>query len=354
MKTVELRALHKSYGSVEVIKNIDLTIEAGEFVSLLGPSGCGKTTLLRMIAGLETASAGEIVIGGRSCTALPPEKRNISMVFQSYALIPHLTVLRNVLFPLEMRGIGTPTDRRERGMEVLKMVGLDHLGDRLPRQLSGGQQQRVAVARAVVSQPDVLLLDEPLSNLDAAMRERMQEELITLHRNTGLTTIFVTHDQEEALSLSDRVILLNGGRIEQEGRPRTLYDTPETLFAANFIGATNLVEADISSTTSGWFARVAGDRQIPLADAPDRHGAAVLSLRQEDVVISPAAGSPDQEGLRGIVENRIYLGARTRYVVNTDAGEIRCLTAPDTTFDIGDPVQISIAPERIRLLPAQA
>ncbi len=354
MKAVELKNLRKSYGTVEVIKDIDLTIEAGEFVSLLGPSGCGKTTLLRMIAGLETASAGEIVIGGRSCTALPPEKRNISMVFQSYALIPHLTVLRNVLFPLEMRCIGSPSDRRERGMDALRMVGLDHLATRLPRQLSGGQQQRVAVARAVVSQPDVLLLDEPLSNLDAAMRERMQEELITLHRNTGLTTIFVTHDQEEALSLSDRVILLNGGRIEQQGQPRALYDTPETLFAANFIGATNLVEAEIASGPAGRFASVGGSRRIPLAADTALRGPAVLSLRQEDIVISPEADSTDSLGLTGIVENRVYLGARTRYVVSTEAGELRCLTAPDTAFEVGDRVRMTIAPDRVRLLPAAA
>lgn len=272
------------------------------------------------------------------------------MVFQSYALIPHLTVLENVLFPLEMRAIDAPAERREQAMAVLETVGLAMLSKRLPKQLSGGQQQRVAVARAVVSQPDVLLLDEPLSNLDAAMRERMQEELMTLHRATGLTTVFVTHDQEEALSMSDRVILLNGGRIEQEGIPTDLYNAPTTRFAAKFIGATNLVEADIAADASGRFARIKGDFQLPLAQTPAGNGPGFLSLRQEDIVLAPDIESAD--GIPGRVENRIYLGGRVRYVISTAAGEIRCLTGPDQNYSIGDLVLVSIAPERIRLLAA--
>ena len=198
---------------------IALAIDKGEFISLLGPSGCGKTTLLRMIAGLEEASGGSIHIGGKDSTRLPPEQRDIAMVFQSYALLPHLTVLENVMFPLRMRKLGNRAEQREQADAALKLVQLAHLAQRRPRELSGGQQQRVAVARAVVSSPQVLLLDEPLSNLDARLREDMQEELIQLHRQTGLTTVFVTHDQEEALSLSDRIVLLNAGRIEQEGAP---------------------------------------------------------------------------------------------------------------------------------------
>ncbi|HBD91498.1 MAG: Fe3+/spermidine/putrescine ABC transporter ATP-binding protein [Rhodobacteraceae bacterium GWE1_64_9] len=350
MRAVEIRQLRKSYGQVEVIKGIDLTIEAGEFVSLLGPSGCGKTTLLRMIAGLEVATDGAIVIGDRDCTNLPPEKRNISMVFQSYALIPHLSVLENVMFPLEMRNIGATTTRRSEAMAALEMVGLAHLSARRPRQLSGGQQQRVAVARAVVSRPDVLLLDEPLSNLDAAMREKMQEELITLHRATGLTTIFVTHDQEEALSLSDRVILLNGGKIEQQGNPQELYNAPATRFAASFIGATNLLTADIGQEGSARIAHLPGGQPLRLPDTVTATGSGYLSLRQEDIILARAGSGI--EGLPGVIENRVYLGARVRYVIRTAAGELRCLAAPDQQFGVGDSVVVTILPERIRFLAA--
>ncbi len=346
MSTVELHDIRKSYGTVEVIKSVSLSIEKGEFISLLGPSGCGKTTLLRMIAGLETVSKGEITIGGRDATRLPPEKRNIAMVFQSYALLPHLSVLGNVLFPLEMRRIGTPASRREKAEAVLEMVGLAHLGTRYPRQLSGGQQQRVALARAVVCDPEVLLLDEPLSNLDAAMRERMQEELIELHRKTGLTTVFVTHDQEEALSMSDRVVLLNGGRIEQMATPSELYARPATSFAASFIGATNLVEGRAHAGV----VELDGGARLRLPDGA-LNGGVSLSLRQEDLILSP----PDiATGISGKVINRIYLGARMRYVVATSSGEIRVLADCDTGFDIGDRVCITIAPEKIVVLQGAA
>lgn len=347
MRAVELINIRKSYGVTEVIKGIDLKIAAGEFVSLLGPSGCGKTTLLRMLAGLETATSGDIVIGSRNCTDLPPEKRNISMVFQSYALIPHLTVLENVLFPLQMRKIGQPEERREKAIDALKMIGLEHLAQRKPRQLSGGQQQRVALARAIVPNPDVLLLDEPLSNLDAAMREKMQEELISLHRRTGLTTIFVTHDQEEALSMSDKVVLLNTGKIEQEGTPHELYNSPQTRFSAGFIGATNLIDADIDQDGDGYTVRLYDPVRLRLASAANP-GKACISFRQEDVSLT---GTDEQvsNSFTGIVENRVYLGSRIRYVVDTPAGQLRCLTSPDRHFTVGDKVRLDIAPEKIRV-----
>lgn len=347
MRAVELINIRKSYGVTEVIKGIDLKIAAGEFVSLLGPSGCGKTTLLRMLAGLETATSGDIVIGSRNCTDLPPEKRNISMVFQSYALIPHLTVLENVLFPLQMRKIGQPEERREKAIDALKMIGLEHLAQRKPRQLSGGQQQRVALARAIVPNPDVLLLDEPLSNLDAAMREKMQEELISLHRRTGLTTIFVTHDQEEALSMSDKVVLLNTGKIEQEGTPHELYNSPQTRFSAGFIGATNLIDADIDQDGEGYAVRLYDPVRLRLVSAANP-GKACISFRQEDVSLT---GTDEQvsNSFTGIVENRVYLGSRIRYVVDTPAGQLRCLTSPDRHFTVGDKVRLDIAPEKIRV-----
>ncbi|MBB4105967.1 ABC transporter ATP-binding protein [Allorhizobium borbori] len=348
MRTVELVNVRKSYGHTEVIKGVDLKIQAGEFVSLLGPSGCGKTTLLRMLAGLETASGGDIVIGSRSCTDLPPEKRNISMVFQSYALIPHLTVLDNVLFPLQMRKIGDQAERRARAMAALQMIGLDHLAQRRPRQLSGGQQQRVALARAIVPSPDVLLLDEPLSNLDAAMREKMQEELISLHRRTGLTTIFVTHDQEEALSLSDKVVLLNAGRIEQVGAPRELYNAPKTRFSAQFIGATNVFDVDVTKDGANYVANLQHGVKLSLAEASDT-GPACVSFRQEDVSLSET-GAAGTGLLAGKVGNRIYLGSRIRYVVDTPHGKIRCLSSPADYFEVGANVNLTIAPEKIRVL----
>lgn len=349
MRAVEIVSIRKSYGNTEVIKGIDLRIKAGEFVSLLGPSGCGKTTLLRMLAGLETASSGDIVIGNKSCTDLPPEKRNISMVFQSYALIPHLTVLENVIFPLQMRKIGDSTERRTKALEALNMIGLEHLAQRKPRQLSGGQQQRVALARAIVPNPDVLLLDEPLSNLDAAMRERMQEELISLHRRTGLTTIFVTHDQEEALSMSDKVVLLNAGKIEQVGEPRDLYNSPLTRFSAQFIGATNVIDAVVERNGSDFAAILGRSVKLKIAGPAPVSGPASISFRQEDVQLCHAAGVP-ATGFTGVIENRIYLGSRIRYVIDTPDGKLRCLSSPDHHFDIGESVGITIAPEKIRVL----
>ena len=243
MSEINLSDIHKSFGKVEVIPGVSFSVERGEFVSLLGPSGCGKTTLLRIVAGLETVSSGRVDIAGTDVTHLPPEKRDIAMMFQSYALLPHLSVAENVRFPLRMRGIGSRDEQNERVKTALDTVQLSHLGDRRARQLSGGQQQRVALARAIVSRPKVLLLDEPLSNLDARLREDMQVELIEIHKNLGLTTLFVTHDQEEALSLSDRIILIKGGRIEQEGTPAHIYAQPSTSFASQFLGSANMLSA---------------------------------------------------------------------------------------------------------------
>ena len=219
MADVTLTDIRKSFGPVEVLHGVSLAIAEGEFVSLLGASGCGKTTLLRTVAGLEAPTSGRVMIGGEDVTELPPERRDIAMMFQSYALLPHLSVAENVRFPLRMRRIGAREDQHERVREALETVHLGQMAERKPNQLSGGQQQRVALARAIVSKPQVLLLDEPLSNLDARLREDMQVELIEIHKRLGLTTLFVTHDQEEALSLSDRIVLINKGRIEQEGAP---------------------------------------------------------------------------------------------------------------------------------------
>lgn len=352
MNAVQLDNITKSFGNVQVIKNISLSIAKGEFVSLLGPSGCGKTTLLRMIAGLEEATSGTIHIGGKDSTRLPPELRDIAMVFQSYALLPHLSVLENVMFPLRMRKIGNRAEQRERAVAALKLVQLDHLTDRRPRALSGGQQQRVAVARAVVSSPQVLLLDEPLSNLDARLRESMQEELILLHRQTGLTTVFVTHDQEEALSLSDRVILLNGGRIEQEGAPKALYSVPRTRFAASFMGSTNLIDAELEP--HGDRARaVLSDGQVLLlkGQSPAKKQATIM-FRQEDAILAPAPdnAAPDRGAPVATVVTQIFLGARIRYVLDLGGHMIRCLAPAGQFYAVGDKVELQISPDSIHVL----
>jgi len=344
MAAVDLRNVSKRFGDALVIKGISLSIAKGEFVSLLGPSGCGKTTLLRMIAGLEQTTSGSIMIGGTESTALPPEQRDIAMVFQSYALLPHLSVFDNVLFPLRMRNIGSKQEQTKRVKDVLEMVQLDHLATRKPRELSGGQQQRVAVARAVVSRPQVLLLDEPLSNLDARLRENMQEELIQLHRQTGLTTIFVTHDQEEALSLSDRIILLNEGRIEQEGSPSDLYSAPTTRFSAAFMGSSNILDVELEVVGGARRARLSSEDVLPLSIG--HSGLSTITFRQEDVQLAPASGT----SCRAQVETAIYLGARVRYVVTVGAHRIRCLAADGKQFKAGDMVDLRIAPERIRIL----
>ena len=344
---VHLDNVTKSFGGVQVIKGVSLSIKQGEFVSLLGPSGCGKTTLLRMIAGLEEATSGSIHIGGTDSTHLPPEHRDIAMVFQSYALLPHLTVLENVMFPLRMRKLGERAEQRERAEAVLELVQLSHLAQRRPRQLSGGQQQRVAVARAIASSPKVLLLDAPLSNLDARLRESMQEELIQLHRQTGLTTVFVTHDQEEALSLSDRVVLLNAGVIEQEGVPDKLYVAPRTRFAASFMGSTNLLEVELEPGAEGMRAQLSGGQSLLVGGDVRQRGKATIMIRQEDVRLAPASAGA---AATATLVTRIFLGSRTRYVLDLDGHMIRCLAPADQLLDVGEKVSVLVQPERIRVL----
>ena len=341
MSDIHLDRIRKSYGHVEVLHGIDLALDSGEFVSLLGASGCGKTTLLRSVAGLEAVSSGHVIIDGQDVTELPPERRDIAMMFQSYALLPHLNVYENVRFPLRMRRIGNREEQDERVRAALETVQLAHLADRFPRQLSGGQQQRVALARAIVSKPKVLLLDEPLSNLDARLREDMQVELIEIHRRLGLTTLFVTHDQEEALSLSDRVVLLNGGKVEQEGTPSEIYARPATAFVSGFIGSANVLKAELES---GGIA-VLDDGQRLTVSADTAPGPVSVVLRQEDLTVS-ASG----EGLKAEVKTRVYLGARNRYVLNLAGETIRMLTGNETVLEPGEAVALAIDAGRVRVL----
>ncbi|WP_342234491.1 ABC transporter ATP-binding protein [Inquilinus sp. OTU3971] len=309
--------VRKSYGSVTAVHELSLEVQAGHLVTLLGPSGCGKTTTLRMIAGLEHPTGGRILIGGRDVTALPANERNVSMVFQSYALFPHMTVLDNVGYGLTASG-RRRTEVRERAEEALALVGLAGYGARLPAELSGGQQQRVAVARALVLEPQVLLLDEPLSNLDARLRRRVRTEIRELQQRLGFTAVYVTHDQEEALAISDRIVVMNEGRVAQEGAPRDLYERPASAFIADFIGEANIVACEILAA-AGDTARV----QIgPLAQDLPRHGLqpgpARLAIRPTAVELAPAGA----DGLPGRVVHTAYLGDHVEYEVETGIGRL--------------------------------
>ncbi len=299
--TVVLDGVTKSFGQTQVLHGLDLTIRPGEFVSLLGPSGCGKTTALRLIAGLEEPSGGVILMNGEDVTGVPTNRRDIGMVFQSYSLFPHLTAIDNTRFGLDMRKV--PRDRaRTMAAESLELVGLAALADRYPHQLSGGQQQRVALARALVTSPKVLLLDEPLSALDARVRVQLREEILRIQKELGMTTVFVTHDQEEALAISDRVAVMREGRIEQIGTPEELYLTPATAEVAAFVGLSSLLPA----TVSGGVARIWGSAVPVIGTAPD--GEYQAFVRPEHLRLA----RPGERGMRATVEASIFLGSSRR------------------------------------------
>jgi putative spermidine/putrescine transport system ATP-binding protein len=307
MAELSLVAVSKRYGDFYAVREASLKVGEGEFVVLLGPSGCGKTTTLRMVAGFVEPTAGTISLGNRDITRLPPWQRNAGLVFQSYALFPHLTVAGNVAFGLQMRKV-PPSDIAPRVAESLKLVRLAHLADRLPRQLSGGQQQRVALARALVFRPDVLLLDEPLSNLDAKLRQIVRVEIRELQRKLGLTTVMVTHDQEEALTMADRLVVMNEGSIRQIGTQRDLYERPADLFVAGFVGRSSFLEGALEP---GGILRTSGGLVIRCNGASLAPGAASLTLRPERVLISTAApADPIENTFRGEVEFVSYLGAQ--------------------------------------------
>ncbi|MBP7064021.1 ABC transporter ATP-binding protein [Ferrovibrio sp.] len=343
MSGVSIADVRFSYGAQTILDNVCLEIERGEFFAFLGPSGSGKTTLLRLVAGFGMPDAGTIRVGSRDVTTLPPWQRNVGMVFQSYALWPHMTVAENVAFGLEQRKV----PRGEipgRVQAALDLVGLGQYGARRPSQLSGGQQQRVALARTLVVEPEVLLLDEPLSNLDAKLREEMRDELRLLQRRTGLTTIFVTHDQEEANAVSDRMALLDGGRIQQIGRPVDLYDRPANRFVAGFLGSATLIEGRVRH---GHFEAEALALALPAAEARD--GAACLALRPQALaLLAPAA-----DGLPGQVASRQFLGSLVRYAVQLGPHRLnvdRLYRPGDAVFEAGQNVSIQVPPESVLLL----
>ena len=311
-KAISIRDVNLSYGPVHVLKDIDLDIHPGEFFAFLGPSGCGKTTLLRLIAGFNQAQTGRVIVGGEDVLDMPPWKRDIGMVFQSYALWPHMTVARNVAFGLEERRMPR-AEVEKRTAAALALVGLSHLADRRPSQLSGGQQQRVALARTIAIEPKVLLLDEPLSNLDAKMRVEVRRELRDLQQRLQLTTIFVTHDQEEANTVCDRIAVFNEGRILQVGTPMQLYEKPENLFVANFLGTANILEGKASGSGKTRSFEVAGGGTIPVPAGVDVPAGAKLVFRPQFATIGTVEA--DAVPLSGTIAHREFLGATVRYGV---------------------------------------
>jgi putative spermidine/putrescine transport system ATP-binding protein len=339
---VSLRNISKLYGEFKAVDDLSLEVTRGELLCLLGPSGCGKTTTLRMVAGFVEPTSGSVLIGGQDVTELPPYRRDTGMVFQSYALFPHMNVTDNVAFGLENLGVPKP-ERRRRVEEMLTLVEMGHLAERFPRELSGGQQQRVALARALAIGPAVLLLDEPFSNLDAQLRVRLREELSRLVDRVNITTLFVTHDQEEALMLADRIAVINAGRIEQLGTPEDIYERPATRFVAEFIGSCAVIEGGVQD---GHFTSRAGLRLPVLAPA----GPSLAIVRPEYVSIA----HDGQSGISGRVESSNYFGAVTRLTIAA-GGERLVMEShfmPGRRPKAGDDITIEINPSGIRCIPA--
>jgi spermidine/putrescine transport system ATP-binding protein len=348
-QAIRLERVSKRFESVTAVDDVSLDVESGEFFSLLGPSGCGKTTSLRMIAGFERPDTGRIVIGDTDVTQTPPHRRPVNTVFQSYALFPHLTVEQNVGFGLRFKDVSKDEGRR-RVAEVLELVRLGELGRRRPHQLSGGQQQRVALARALVLSPSVLLLDEPLGALDAKLRRELQVELKSIQREIGITFLYVTHDQEEALTMSDRLAVMSRGRVEQLGTPREVYEHPETTFVADFLGVPNLMRA-----------RILGDGRVDVGGTmlratsadPKATGVVRLTIRPERVRIEPPATGGENR-VPATIDRFVYLGSTTQVFVALSSGDrVQALVANSgdvEEYDVGAAVTAHLPADALRIL----
>ncbi len=347
---VEFRNITKTFGNFTAISDLNLVIEPGELVTLLGPSGCGKTTTLRMLAGLETPTLGEIFLGGEDVTRLPANRRDISMVFQSYALFPHMSILKNVAYGLESGGM-TANEAKDVAQNGLELVGLAHLGKRLPAELSGGQQQRAAVARALVLEPQVLLLDEPLSNLDARLRRKVRTEIRDLQQRLGFTAVYVTHDQDEALAVSDRIVVMKDGQIAQMGVPRDLYESPASEFIADFMGEANLVEAEILSIKNELAKIDVGGLKIELPAQNNNKGKAKLALRSNAFRV---AEKKSQNTLAGTVSSSAYLGDHVEYEIDCSLGLIFVVDEEsDQPIPAGEPIYLELRSRGIAVIPAE-
>lgn len=344
--SVRFDGVVKRYGSVTALKRLDLNIEAGQLVTLLGPSGCGKTTTLRLVAGLEMADEGKIFIGDEDVTHLSATYRKVSMVFQSYALFPHMSVLQNVAYGLTVKSVPR-AEARQKAEHGLELVGLSGFGDRLPSELSGGQQQRVAVARAIVLEPEVLLLDEPLSNLDAKLRRRVREEIRQIQQRLGLTAVYVTHDQEEAMAVSDRIIVMKSAEVAQEGKPRDLYEAPKSEFIADFIGDANLVDCEIDKVSDAVATvRMDGKTYQVLSQGLTK-GPAKMVLRPHHLRLK----KPDETGIKGEISYAAYLGKEMQYSVESPVGTLFVISAVvEQAFAKGDSVSVQFDPDLARLV----
>jgi len=346
---ISLEHVGKAFGGADAVRDVCLDVAEGEFFSLLGPSGCGKTTTLRMVAGFITPDSGRIVLQGRDVTAVPPNRRPVNMVFQQYALFPHMTVYDNVAFGLSVKRVPR-SEHRDRVLDLLRVVALEGLERRRPRQLSGGQQQRVALARALVNRPAALLLDEPLGALDVKLRRHMQLELKRIQHELGTTFVYVTHDQEEAMAMSDRIAVMNGGRVEQVGAPREIYERPATAFVADFVGSLNAIDVTVDEIVGEYALARIGERErvVVPADTEVRSGSVLrVAVRPEFVRIGEA-GSEGGSVLEGTIGQVVYLGMYTQLHVDTRAGRIvsHRLAEGASGLTVGSPVTLTWEPDR--------
>ena len=344
---VKFENITKKFNETVAVDNVSCIFEAGTLTTLLGPSGCGKTTSLRIIAGLERATSGKILVDNEDVTILPATDRDVSMVFQSYALFPHMSVIENVSYGLKMINVNKE-EYIEKALETLKLVNLDGYENRMPSELSGGQQQRVAVARAIVLKPKVLLFDEPLSNLDAKLRRQVREDIREIQQKLGVTTIYVTHDQEEALAISDKVIVMNKAVIAQQGSPKDLYNFPKNKFVANFIGDANDVSAEIINKQSNTYELKLAEMIVKIESNQDLNDKVTLALRPEKIKIER---NNDNNCIHATIKNASFVGSSYQYILNSKIGNLYVVSGDtNNIFKVGEDVFLSIDAKDIKIL----